>query len=125
MLSEVAISQVARELLELADQADGGVLLDLDGVAFLASAMIGKLVLLNKKCKAKKTEIKICHVASSVMEVFEVTRLNKVLSIYGSAEEALAAFNGRAGLASPQATESGEKPRHTHRTDGVDQSVAG
>jgi anti-anti-sigma regulatory factor len=100
-------------------------LLDMGGVAFMSSAMIGKIVLLNKTCKAKKTAMKICNISASVMEVFELTRLNKLFSIYGSAEEALAAFDGRAGLAGPHAPEGGEKAGHAHKADGVGQSVAG
>lgn len=111
-------------MVDLANQAEGGMLLDMHGVAFMSSAMIGKIVLLNKTCKAKKTAIKLCNVSSSVTEVFELTRLNKVLSIYGSAEEALAAFDGRPRLASPDATKGGERTGHAPKPDGVRQSVA-
>jgi anti-sigma B factor antagonist len=125
ILSEVVISQVGRELLALADQADGGMLLDLSGVAFMSSAMIGKIILLNKSCKAKKTTVKVCNVSSNVMEVFELTRLNKVLSIYSLPEHALAAFDGRACPAGPPAADCSERAMHARHADGVGQSVAG
>lgn len=93
ILSDVVIAQIGRELLELADQAgDGKMLLDFQGVTFMSSAMIGKIVLVNKKCKANKTTIKLCDISPSIMEVFEITRLNKVFSIYESKDEALKSF---------------------------------
>jgi anti-sigma B factor antagonist len=92
ILSDVLIAQIGRELLELADEADGKLLLDFQGVTFMSSAMIGKIVLLNKKCKANKTTIKLCNIAPSIKEVFEITRLNKVFSIYESLDDAVAAF---------------------------------
>lgn len=93
ILSDVLIAQIGRELLELADEANGKMLLDFQGVTFMSSAMIGKIVLLNKKCKASKTTIKLCNIAPSIMEVFEITRLNKVFSIYGSVDDGLKAFS--------------------------------
>ena len=92
ILSDVLIAQIGRELLELADEANGKMVLDFQGVTFMSSAMIGKIVLLNKKCKNNKTTIKLCNIAPSIMEVFEITRLNKVFSIYATDEEALKSF---------------------------------
>ncbi len=92
ILSDVLIAQIGRELLELADEANGKMLLDFRGVTFMSSAMIGKIVLLNKKCKKSKTTIKLCNISASIMEVFEITRLNKIFSIYDSEEDALNAF---------------------------------
>jgi anti-sigma B factor antagonist len=97
ILSDVLIAQIGRELLELADEANGKMLLDFRGVTFMSSAMIGKIVLLNKKCKTNKTTIKLCNISSSIMEVFEITRLNKIFSIYDSEEDALAAFGKKGG----------------------------
>ena len=92
ILSDVLIAQIGRELLELADEANGKMVLDFQGVTFMSSAMIGKIVLLNKKCKANSTIVKLCNIAPSIMEVFEITRLNKVFSIFDSVDEALKSF---------------------------------
>lgn len=92
ILSDVLIAQIGRELLEFADQANGKMVLDFQGVTFMSSAMIGKIVLLNKKCKASSTIVKLCNIAPSIMEVFEITRLNKVFSIYESVDEAVKSF---------------------------------
>jgi anti-anti-sigma regulatory factor len=57
ILDDVVIVQIGEELLELADQANGKMLLDFQGVAFMSSSMIGHIVVLNKKCEAIKAEV--------------------------------------------------------------------
>jgi len=98
ILADTAIAQIGRELLELADQADGKMLLNFEDVTFMSSAMIGKIVLLNKKCIAAKTVVKLCSIAPSIREVFEITRLNKVFSIYETEDDAIKAFNKKGWL---------------------------
>ena len=53
--------------------------LNFQGVQFMSSAMIGKLVLLNKKCKASEVALKLCQISPNVLEVFKITRLNQQL----------------------------------------------
>jgi len=90
LYDDVLILQIGNELLELADQSGGKMILDFHGVMFMSSSMIGRVVILNKKCKADNIELTMCNVAPSIMEVFEVTRLNKVFTISDSVEDALA-----------------------------------
>jgi anti-anti-sigma factor len=92
ILDDVLIAEIGSELLELADQADGKMLLDFQDVAFMSSSMIGRIVMLNKKCKASKTDLKMCNIGPSVMGVFEITRLDKIFKIYDSVDDALSAF---------------------------------
>jgi anti-anti-sigma regulatory factor len=47
---------------------------------------------LNKKCKAVKTEMKMCNVPPSVIEVLDKRRLRKIFKIYDSVDDALNAF---------------------------------
>jgi len=86
------IAQIGSELVELADRADGKMLLDFQGVMFMSSSMIGRVVILNKKCKADDIELKLCNVSPFIMEVFEVTRLDKVFTISDSVDDALVEF---------------------------------
>jgi anti-sigma B factor antagonist len=101
ILADTVIEQIGRELIALADQANGKMLLDFQSVSFMSSSMIGKTVVLNKRCKANKTEIKLCNVSPTIMEVFEITRLNKVFNIYDSLDDALCAFADQRSFADP------------------------
>jgi anti-anti-sigma factor len=92
ILSETAIAQIGRELLALVDDAEGKMLLNFHGVTFMSSAMIDKIVLLNKKCGSSKTRVKLCSIAPNIKEVFEITRLSRLFSIYETESDALASF---------------------------------
>ena len=92
ILADALIEQVGAELLELADKAGGKMVLDFEAVTFMSSLMIGKIILLRKRCKANQVTVKLCNVCPSVMGVFEVTRLDRLFEIYGSVEAALESF---------------------------------
>ena len=94
ILDDARIQQIGKELLDMTGQAPSGkVVLNFQGVAFMSSAMIGKLVLLNKKCKSTKIDLKLCDISPNVNEVFKIMRLNKVFEIYKDQEKAVKAFD--------------------------------
>lgn len=95
ILDDARIQQLGKELVEKAEQAKStkGMVLDFSGVAFMSSAMIGKLVLLNKKCKQDNVLLKLCNITPNVAEVFKIMRLNKVFDIYKDQEKAVQSFD--------------------------------
>lgn len=95
ILDEARIQQIGTELMEMAARAaeNKKMVLNFQGVQFMSSAMIGKLVLLNKKCKAAGVNLKFCQIAPNVLEVFKITRLNKVFDIYPDEEKAVKSFS--------------------------------
>jgi anti-anti-sigma factor len=96
IFADALIAQIGDELLALVDQAGSKMVLDFQPVNFMSSLMIGKIILLRKKCKANQTVIKLCNVCPSVKGVFEVTRLDKLFKIYDSVDDAVNAFSGEA-----------------------------
>lgn len=99
ILDEARIQQIGSELMEMVVAASQNkkMLLNFQGVQFMSSAMIGKLVLLNKKAKTSEIELKFSDISPNVLEVFKITRLNKVFKIYPDEEKALKAFSGGGG----------------------------
>jgi anti-sigma B factor antagonist len=96
ILDEQKINQLSDELNRVADRCAGGkLLLSFDGVTFMSSAVLGKLVSINRKCQENGTKLKMCQIAPDIMKVFEITRLNKVIDIYDTEEKALSAYNKR------------------------------
>ncbi|MFM7138167.1 MAG: STAS domain-containing protein, partial [Planctomycetota bacterium] len=67
-------------------------LLDFEGVELLSSAALGKLITFDRKVKTSKGRLKMCGVAPGILEVFQVTKLDKVFDIRPDAAKALAAF---------------------------------
>jgi len=101
ILDEARIQQIGKELVEKATAAAGSeskkMLVNFQGVQFMSSAMIGKLVLLNKKSKTDKVDLKLCNITPNVLEVFKITRLNKVFDIQGEEDKALKSFGKKGG----------------------------
>jgi anti-sigma B factor antagonist len=94
ILDEARIQQIGKELMEMSASATNKkMVLNFQGVQFMSSAMIGKLVLLNKKCKAAEVSLKLCQISPNVLEVFKITRLNKVFEIHPDEEKALKSFS--------------------------------
>lgn len=100
ILDEAKIQQIGNELMEMAGNAAKStkkMLLNFQGVQFMSSAMIGKLVLLNKKAKTDQVDLVFCSISPNVLEVFKITRLNKVFKIFPDEEKGLKHFTGGGG----------------------------
>jgi anti-sigma B factor antagonist len=58
----------------------------------MGSAMIGKLILINKKCKSLHLDLRLCGLNDNIMEVFRLMKLDTVLQIYDEESTALKQF---------------------------------
>jgi len=93
ILDEAAIQELGTELFALVEVDNRkALLLDFAGVEFLSSAALGKLITFDRKVKNSKGRLKMCGVAPGILEVFQITKLNKVFDIRPDAADALAAF---------------------------------
>ena len=93
ILDEAGILQFGAELFSLVEQDNRkSILLNFDGVEFLSSAALGKLITLDRKVKSHKGRLKMSNIRPEILDVFAVTKLNKVFDIRDGEEEALAAF---------------------------------
>ena len=93
ILDETAIQELGTELFALVEQDNRkAILLDFAGVEFLSSAALGKLITFDRKLKTAKGRLKMCGLAPGILEVFQVTKLNKVFDIRADQGEALTAF---------------------------------
>ncbi len=83
LMVDARIQEIGKELMEAADRASVSkkMLLNLQGVQFMSSSMIGKLVLLHKRAKKDEISLKLCNISSNIMEVFKITRLNMLFDI--------------------------------------------
>lgn len=86
LLDRQRIDQVYRQLEEVVPQTvHKKLMLDFSGVSFISSAMITKLVMLNKACKAQGVTLKCSEVSPNIMEVFKIARLTTLFEITASA----------------------------------------
>jgi len=94
ILDEARIQEIGRELIDMVGTTPSGkLLLNFKAVSFMSSAMIGKIIQLNKKCREAKVDLRLCEISDNVMEVFKLMRLNKVLNIQKDQGKAVASFD--------------------------------
>ena len=67
-------------------------ILNLDGVVFLASVVLGKLVTLTNQARAAGGRLTVCRVSRTVGELLQVTHLADILPIYADEQEAVRSF---------------------------------
>lgn len=94
ILDESVIRQIGGEFEKLTTEAAGErkLLLNFDRVTFMSSAMIGQIMKLYKQSKADGIALKLCSIEPTILEVFKITRLDKLLDIRKTEADALAAF---------------------------------
>ena len=93
ILDEASIQELGVELFGLVEQLNRkSILLNFTGVEFLSSAALGKLITLDRKVKSAKGRLKMCNIKPEILEVFQITKLNRVFDIRAGEAEAIAAF---------------------------------
>jgi anti-sigma B factor antagonist len=90
ILDETNIQIIGNQLFGLIDE-DGRtkIILNFSGVEYLSSAALGKLITMDKKARAAKVTLRLCSVRSEIYEVFAITKLNKLFSMFDDQEKAL------------------------------------
>jgi anti-sigma B factor antagonist len=93
LTDSLAIAEVGDELHALAAEENcRKLLLSFVGVTYLSSAMLGKLISVNRGLKAKGGELKLCQLCPKVQEVFTLTKLGQIIDIQHTENEGLKAF---------------------------------
>jgi anti-anti-sigma factor len=80
-----------------------GVVLDLSEIEHIDSIGLAALVRIFTGASSEKREIRLVNSGQHVTDLLRRTRLDKVLTIYTSEEEAVASFRGAEILSGPQA----------------------
>lgn len=87
------IEEVGDELFQLVEKDKfKNVILNFDSVDFLGSAMLNKLIMMDKKVKGASGKLRLCCLKPEIMEVFTITKLNRVFVIKKTEAEALKEF---------------------------------
>ena len=93
ILDEAGILELGAELFGLVEQENRkSLLLNFTGVEFLSSAALGKLITLDRKVKSQKGRMKMSNIRPEILEVFQITKLNKIFDIRKDEAEAISAF---------------------------------
>ncbi len=93
ILDETNIQIIGNQLFSLVDDDDREkIILDFSNVEYLSSAALGKLITMDKKVKQARGQLRLCSIRPDIYEVFAITKLNKLFSIYENRDKALEGF---------------------------------
>ena len=93
ILDEAGILELGAELFGLVEQDNRkSLLLNFSGVEFLSSAALGTLITLDRKVKSHRGRMKMSGIRPEILEVFQITKLNKIFDIRKDEAEAISAF---------------------------------
>jgi anti-anti-sigma factor len=70
----------------------GAALVDFAGVEFISSAGLAALMTASKQAKAQKCRIAVAGLRPLVQEIFAISRFSRVVPVYGTTDEGLAAL---------------------------------
>ena len=89
LLNETNINKIYEELLDLVEKKwKTKLILSFLNVDYLSSAVLGKLMALHKKTTAMKGKLVLCEIKPELMEIFSITKLDKVFIIKKTVEDA-------------------------------------
>lgn len=93
ILHELQIRQIEQELTAVLTAGSPiRLLLDFGAVGRLSSMALGMLTVIHKRVMERGGQLRLCRIHPQIYQVFELSKLNRVLHIYDTAEEAIAAF---------------------------------
>jgi anti-sigma B factor antagonist len=93
ILDEANILQIADEIGALvARESSPRLLISFAGVEHLSSAALGALITINNQIKERDGQLRLAEINDQIIEVFRITRLDRLFQIHPSADEALRSF---------------------------------
>ena len=94
IIDESQIQSLGQEMINLLNTASQEkILVNLENVTLMSSAMIGKLILFGKKCKDANVDLRICGINPNIKEVFDLMQLEKIFKVNADEAQAIASFN--------------------------------
>jgi anti-sigma B factor antagonist len=84
-------SESARMNAWFEEQTTANVIINLAEVNFVDSSALAVMVKAMKRCRGQQGELVLCNLQHTVRVIFELTRLDKAISIYDTEAEAIKA----------------------------------
>jgi anti-sigma B factor antagonist len=88
--AEEVVRDVGDQLLRLVEnEGHTQILLNLNGIRYLSSTMLGRLVSVNRKLEQANGRLRLCCLSPVVSDIFRISRLDQVFAIYDDEQTAL------------------------------------
>ncbi len=93
ILDEANIQQIGDDITQVIDQQTQPMLLiSFQNVDHLSSAALGTLITINNKVRAKDGQLRLADIDPQILEIFTITKLDKLFHIHETTQEAMASF---------------------------------
>lgn len=92
--SAAAFEQAAIPSLDEAEAAGTGMVFDLSGVDYMSSVGLRVLMLAAKAAKQKSITVVVAGLQPTLAEIFQISRFDKIFTIYDTADAAVAGVSG-------------------------------
>ncbi len=93
ILDEEQIQALEKTFMPLIEQTNGiRLLIDFSNVQFLTSSVLGLLIRINRKVLQSEGRLRLCCIDPKILEIFKITRLDKVFELYQDRQQALEGF---------------------------------
>jgi anti-anti-sigma factor len=89
-----AFEQAVMPSLDEAEAAGTGVVFDLSGVDYMSSVGLRVLMLAAKAAKQKSISVVVAGLQPSLAEFFQISRFDKIFTIYETADAAVSGVRG-------------------------------
>lgn len=94
ILDEANIAQISQEVETIINQnTTPKILMSFANVDHLSSAALGALITIYNKIKAKDGQLRLSNINEQIIEVFRITRLDRLFQIHDDSQEALESFS--------------------------------
>jgi anti-sigma B factor antagonist len=94
ILDESNIKEIGDTLGSLIDRHEyPKMLLDFSNVEHLSSAALGMLINANNRLRQRNGQLRLTRIRPQILEVFTITKLNKLFKIVPGRDEAMASFS--------------------------------
>jgi anti-sigma B factor antagonist len=94
MMDEGTMKLLGDDLDKLASKEKAMLIINFEHVDYISSAVLGRMVKVYKMVRKGKGKVKLCGLKKNPLQVFKITRLDKMFEIYNDTEKAVGSFKG-------------------------------
>ncbi len=90
ILDEDQLQGLEGSFMPLIEQTPGiQLIINFKNVKFLTSSVLGLLIRISKKVYETEGTLRLCSIGQKILEVFRITRLDKIFEIYSDVDDAM------------------------------------
>jgi anti-sigma B factor antagonist len=89
ILDELEINRIGRDIKELISNGARNLIVDFALVDHLSSSALGMLITIRDQLNSVKGSLKLCNIRPEIYQIFKITSLDRLFSIYPTTAEAL------------------------------------